>query len=223
MTPNAYSLREIKHARTKIALMSAFLERLRNSHFEDISIKEVCQSVEVSEGTFFNYFPEKINVITYYVNLMTMKVIWKARKKVPKDKYIALINTFFEALADELGAINITYQIISIIVIQHEKPKKAVIPDIEKQLVFPGLAGIEGISPLMMDEFFEECINGALNNGELPGRVNADNTLVSLLTIMVGTMIAVKFRDNIKNIKRQYLRQLRMLWTELGVRNQKGQ
>lgn len=221
MTKREYSLREKKHARTKIALMNSFIERLRNSRFEDISVRDVCKSAEVSEGTFFNYFPEKIDVITYYVNLMTMKVIWKARQKSPKGKYIALINAFFEGLADEFTKINIKYEIISIMIVQHEKPKKAVIPDIEKHLVFPDLAGIENISPLLIDEFLRECMEGALKNSELPGSVNIDNALVSLMTIMVGTMIAVKFSD-IKNIKYQYLRQLQILWTELGVKKQRG-
>jgi AcrR family transcriptional regulator len=221
MAGKEYSLREKKHARTKIALMNAFTERLRNSRFEDISIREVCKSAEISEGTFFNYFPGKIDVITYYVNLMTMKIIWKAQKKAPRCKYIALIKAFFEELADEFARINIKYEIISIIVTQHEKPKKAVISNVEKHLFFPDLDGIEDISPLLMDEFFRECMEGALKNGELPGRVNIDNALVSLMTIMVGTMIAVKFSD-IKNIKYQYMRQLQILWTELGVKKQKG-
>jgi len=221
MTGKEYSLREKKHARTKIALMNAFMERLQNCRFEDISIREVCKSAEISEGTFFNYFPEKIDVITYYVNLMTMKIIWKARQKASTGKYIALLNAFFEEMADEFSKINIKYEIISIIVVQHEKPKKAVIPDIEKHLFFPDFAGIEDISPLLIDEFFKECMEGALKSGELPGSVNIDNALVSLMTIMVGTMIAVKF-SNIKNIKYQYLRQLQILWTELGVKKQKG-
>ena len=227
MTKRDYSLREKKHARTKIALMNAFIERLRNSRFENISIKDVCKSAEISEGTFFNYFPEKIDVITFYVNLMTMKVIWKAQKKAPKGKYIALINAFFEELADEFTKLDITYELISIMVVQHEKPKKTTISDIEKNLVFPDLAGIEDISPLLIDEFFRECMEGALKNGELPGSINIDNALVSLMTIMVGTMIAVKFSDvvkfrDVKNVKHHYLRQLQMLWTGLGVKKQRG-
>ena len=221
MNPNDYSLREVKHARTKIALMNAFIERLRNSRFEDISIKDVCKNAEISEGTFFNYFPEKIDVITYYVNLMTMELIWKARQKAAKGRSIALLNAFFETLADDLIKINIKYELISIMIVQHERPKKAAISDIEKHLVFPDLAGIEDISPLLIDEFFRECMEGALKNGELPGSVNIDDALVSLITIMVGTMIAIKF-SNIKNIKHQYLRQLQILWAELGVKQQKG-
>ena len=227
MTKRDCSLREKKHARTKIALMNAFIERLRNSRFENISIKDVCKSAEISEGTFFNYFPEKIDVITYYVNLMTMKLIWKARQKTQKGKYIALINAFFKEMADEFTALDITYELISIMVVQHEKPKKTALTDIEKHLVFPDLAGMENISPLLIDEFFRECMEGALKNGELPGSVNIDNTLVSLVTIMVGTMIAVKFSDvvkfrDVKSVKHHYLRQLQMLWTGWGVKKPRG-
>jgi AcrR family transcriptional regulator len=227
MTRREYPLREIKHARTKIALMSAFIERLRHSRFEDISIKDVCRSAEISEGTFFNYFPEKIDVITYYVNLMTMKIIWKARQKAPKGRFIALINAFFEEMANECTKLDITYELISIMVVQHEKPKKVAFPDIEKHLVFPELVDIEDVAPLLIDEFLRECMERALKNGELPRSVNIDNAMVSLMTIMVGTMIAVKFSDvvkfrNVKNIEHHYLRQLQMLWTELGVKKQRG-
>ncbi|MCK9623096.1 MAG: TetR/AcrR family transcriptional regulator, partial [Methylobacter sp.] len=195
MNPNEYSLREVKHARTKIALMKAFIERLRHSRFEDISIKDVCRSAEISEGTFFNYFPGKIDVITYYVNLMTMKFIWKARQKAPNGNSIALIGAFFEEMAGEITKLDITYELISIMVVQHERPKKAAISDIEKHLVFPDLAGIEDISPILIDEFFRRCMEGALKNGELPGSVNIDDAVVSLITIIVGTMIAIKFNS----------------------------
>jgi len=221
MVKKEYSLREKKHARTKIALMKAFLERLRYSRFENISIKEVCKNVEVSEGTFFNYFPEKIDLITYYVNLMTMKMIWNARRKVPRGRCLALINAFFEEMADEFTKVNIAYELISIMVVQHARPKKAMITDVEKRLVFPDLSGIEDVPPLFIDEFLRECIEQALNNGELPGRVNINDALVSLMAINIGTPIAVKFHDA-KSVKYHYLRHLQLLWKELGAKKQRG-
>ena len=223
MTMRDYSLREKKHARTKIALMNAFIERLHNSRFEDISIKEVCNSVEVSECTFFNYFPGKIDVIIYYVNFMTMKIIWEARKKAPKGKYIALINAFLKELADNCAKRNIVDELMSLMLVHHEWPAIAVISGIEKHLVFPDLDGIEDIAPLLIDDFFRECLERALKNGEFPASVNIDNALVSLMTIMAGTLIAVKFSDIVKSrdskrVKYHYLRQLQILWADLGVK-----
>ncbi len=221
MNTSEYTLRELKHARTKLALMQAFIERLRHSRFDDISIKDVCKSAEISEGTFFNYFPGKTDVIIYYVTLMNIGIVWKAQKKTPQGQYIALINAFFNEIADEFIRINIKYELISIFIVQHEKPKALVIPDIEKRLMFPDFAGIERIDTYLMEEFFLKCVEGARGNGELPGNVNIGNALVSLMTIMVGTMIAVKFRD-VKNIHYQYTRQLQILWKELGVKQSKG-
>lgn len=222
MAKKEYSLREKKYARTKITLMKAFLMRLQKDRFEKISVRDVCRSAEVSEGTFFNYFPQKIDVITYYVGLMAVMFIWKARKRAFRGRYIALLNAFFEELADAVAGINITYELISIMVVQHEKPKAARISNIEKRLFFPHLDGIENIHPLMMDEFFRECLELARENGELPRQVNIDDALVSLMTIMAGTMIAVKF-SNIKNIKGHYRRQLQTLWRELGSIKKKDQ
>ncbi len=228
MNSTKYSLRERKHARTKLALMSAFIERLRKARFEHISIRAVCKSVEVSESTFFNYFPEKIDVITYYINLMTLKIVWKARQKSPRGQYIALLTAFFEEMADEFNNANIAYQLISIMLVQQEKPKTSFISDIEKRLFFPELAGIEHIGPLFIDEFFRDCLDRAQKNGECPGGVNIANAWVSLMAILVGTLIAVKFSaagkyGGVKSVKYHYLRQLQRLWTELDVKNRKGQ
>ncbi len=227
MNSTKYSLREKKHARTKISLMNAFIKRLRKARFEDISIRAVCKSVEVSEGTFFNYFPEKIDVITYYINLMTLKIIWKARQKSPPGKYIALLNAFFEEMADEFNNVNIAYEIISIMVVQQERPKKNFIADVDKRLVFSDLAGIEHVTPLFIDEFFRDCLEGARKNGECPGNVNIDDVLVSLMVIHIGTLIAVKVSavgkfGGVKSVNYHYLRQLQLLWAELGVKNEKG-
>ena len=76
MRVKEYSLREKKHARTKIAIMNAFIKRLEKTRFDDISIREICKSVEVSEGTFFNYFSEKIDIINYYSHLLFLKIFW---------------------------------------------------------------------------------------------------------------------------------------------------
>lgn len=221
MNPNEYSLREVKHARTKIALMKAFIEHLRHASFENVSIKDVCRRAEISEGTFFNYFPEKIAVVTYYVNLMTIKLIWKVRQKDFQGRNIFLINAFFEEMAAEFSVINIKYELISIMLIQRAKPQKTAISAVEKQIFFPDLAGIEAIEAILPEEFFRECLAAALKNGELPEKVDLANVLISLKTIMVGAMIAIKFSD-VRSLKDQYMRQLAMLWRDVGAKQAKG-
>jgi len=215
-----YSLREKKHAKTKIAIMDAFIKRLEKTRFDDISIRQICKSVEVSEGTFFNYFPEKIDIINYYMNFMFLEVVAKARKDAPQGKYLLLINATFARLAEELLKYNnIVYQMISLMIVQRERPKTVAISNLERQIYFPGSEGIENVRVMLVDDFLRECLIGAVKNGELAKNIKIDDVLVSLMTILSGTLLAAKFAD-IKDRSYHYMRQLGFLWNGLGAKRQ---
>lgn len=217
MKAKGCSLREKKYARTKIAIMNAFMERLKHSRFEDISIKKVCGDAEVAEGTFFNYFPEKIDVIRYYLFLTTAKIVWKARRETPAGSYLLLIDTVFRQLAEEVYNNNLTYQIISVLLAQNERPRKITISALEKKLVFPDCPGIEETSPVLFEEWFRECVILAQKNGEIPETVNVDDLVISLMTIMCGTLLAIRFVDS-DSRGCHYTRQLQALWRGVGAK-----
>jgi len=128
-----------------------------------------------------------------------------------------LINTVFSKLAEELNNVNIIYQLIAILTIQQERPKKITITDLEKQLAFPGYPGIENIPSIFIDDFLKECLKGALKNKELPKNTDINDVLVSLLAILGGTLLAAKL-GNIKDRTYHYMRQLKLLWKGLGVK-----
>jgi len=211
MNVKKYSLRETKHAKTKIAIMNAFIKRLEKTRFDDISIREICKSIEISEGTFFNYFSEKIDIINYYAYLFFLKIFWKTQNEVPPGKCFASIEAVFKNMAAELNNINIMHQIISIVIMQREKPKAITISNIEKHFAFPDYDGIEDIPTIFIDDFFRERLKVALKNGELPKKTNIDDVLVSLMTILGGTLLAAKF-TNIKDRAYHYMRQLNVIW-----------
>lgn len=214
-----YSLRERKHAQTKIALVNAFIDKLQTTRFDDIMIQEICHSVQVSEGTFFNYFHEKVDIVLYYTHLLLVKIIWKAQKENKSKKYLDLINTIFEITAEELKNLNVIYQIISTIIIQNEKPRNIVISNIEKQSAFPDCPNIEKIPSWSIDESFKEYLKKAVKNGELPKNTNTDDVLISLITIMIGTLLIAK-TENIQDINYHYKRQIQYLWQGLGIKHQ---
>lgn len=210
------SLREKKHAKTKLAIMNAFMERLKQRRFDDISIKKVCEDAEVAEGTFFNYFPEKIDVICYYVRLMTLKTIWKARKSVSSGRYLPLIEALFNQLSQELDNDKLTYQILAALLAQSERPKNIAVSELEKSMAFPDCPGIEETPAVVLDEWFTECVSRARKNGELPLKTRVNDVVVSLMTIISGTLLAVRFCDS-KDCGYHYKRQLEALWQCIGA------
>ena len=211
------TLREKKHARTKIAIMTAFINALEKTKFDDISIRQICKEVEISEGTFFNYFSEKIDIIHYYSQLFFIKIIWRAKESVPQEKFPDFINAVFQNMAEELGNVNVAYQMLSLLIVQKEKPKKMVITDIERHIVFPDCAGIENIPVVLIDEYLKSWLKDAHNKGLIPSSIDIDDLLVSLITILTGTILALKY-ENLKGKSYHYLRQLNILWKSLGIK-----
>ncbi len=55
--------REMKKARTRVALVEAALELFRERGFEDTTIDDIAARAEVSRRTFFRYFPTKEMVV----------------------------------------------------------------------------------------------------------------------------------------------------------------
>ena len=211
------SLREIKHARTKLGLMNAFVERLKDSDFDDISVRQICRDAEVAEKTFFNYFPEKISVVDYYIQLRTLRTVFLARKALSGGKYLDLIDRVFSRMGEELNDSDVIYQIISVLLIRGPHRANVDVGAFEKQLAFPDCKGIEELPAIRLEDWIRECVAAARKNGELPLRTNIDDLVVSLITILTGTLLATRVQDTGKR-DYHYMRQLRALWQGLGVR-----
>lgn len=223
MAGKEYSLREIKHARTKITIMKIFIAALEKARYDDISIRCICRDAEISEGTFFNYFPEKIDIIHFFIQAILLKAIWQSRQFVPERHKLVLIETVFENLAGSINNANIMYQLIAAMMDQRELPKRGGVAPIERELLFPGCTGIEGVRDSGMEEFLTDCLKGAVKNGEIPKNANIDDMVVSLVTILTGTLLATKFADkDNNNIVYHFKRQLAILWSGIGGTARRG-
>lgn len=213
-----YSLRQRKHAKTKIAIMKAFIQSMEKTQFELISVRQICESIDISEGTFFNYFPQKINIIYYYVRLMTLRVIWKAQRQACEGTRLDLINAVFQGVAEEASKINITHRLVAVLgTHQGERPSENIVSDLEKKLVFPHCPGIDHIRPVLIDDFLKKCLKEAREQGELPKNTDLNDAVIFLLAILAGTLMAAPL-GSVKDYKHYYTRQLQAVWKGLGAK-----
>jgi AcrR family transcriptional regulator len=217
MEEQQFSLRERKHAKTKVALTMAFVERLKSARLDDISIKEVCDSVDVSEATFYNYFPAKIDLIYYYQQLMDLKIIWETQKRAKRDSFLDRIDVMVDVLVKELNHPYLIYELFSIFVGQKVKPKHIDIPRAERLYAFPKSKGIEDIPVMSLEDFLYSNLKEAVQHGELPRDVDLSDTMIFLLTIIIGVPLAISY-DKFNTLGAYYKKQLSFLWKGLGRR-----
>lgn len=60
------TLRELNFAKTRHKILQTFLELNIKKDYEKLTVDDICDMAEISRGTFFNYFPTKEHIYTYY-------------------------------------------------------------------------------------------------------------------------------------------------------------
>ncbi|MBL8019637.1 MAG: TetR/AcrR family transcriptional regulator [Leptospirales bacterium] len=69
-----FSVREIKFARARLGVLQAFARMLKKTDYRDIRIKDLSRVCEISEPSFYNYFPQKDDLFLYFISLWSVDV-----------------------------------------------------------------------------------------------------------------------------------------------------
>ncbi|HRW58747.1 MAG TPA: TetR/AcrR family transcriptional regulator [Chlamydiales bacterium] len=208
------SLREKKFIKVKWALVDAFIERLKKTKFDQISIKDVCLEAEVSEATFYNYFPKKIDVIFNYLAAQILKLKWKIhtdKKRNPIQK----IDSIFESIANYLKQPYLLIEMVSAIS-QYKLHKKPLINlnSAEKRILCPDFPGIEDVSIVTIKEIIKDLIEEAKISKLIISEISSEDLSLVLHSILVGTPFTLG-ELGFKDLVEKYKLHLSIIWDRL--------
>ena len=100
---DALPLRQRKFARTKLGLLEAAMAAIRDRPLDEVTVRELCEAVEISPAGFFNYFPKKTDLLVYYVQLWSIEMAWHGRRLAEQRGGLAAIEEVF-AMISPIGA-----------------------------------------------------------------------------------------------------------------------
>lgn len=209
------SLRERKYAQTKIALMKAAIQRLSKTPFESLSVKGLCDSVPVSEATFFNYFPRKSDLLAYIAQLWVLEVAWHGQQVARETPGLPVIQSVFDRTAQQIQAQpRLMGELIAWQARLREKPELAPLTLAERQLAFPDLEGIDETSGAGLEALLAANVQKAIERNDLPGNTPLNTVMAALLSIYYGVPLALRLA-NPAAIGNMYRQQLLLLWAGL--------
>ncbi len=100
-------LRERKKQKTKAAIQRAALRLFKRQGYEETTVEQIAAAADISESTFFNYFPSKEDVVIYdeydpqiFAALATGKHDEPLAKSI--EKLIGTLGDVFEADRDAI-------------------------------------------------------------------------------------------------------------------------
>jgi len=133
MPQTILSLREKKYATQKLKILDTFDEKLKTKVLADISVKEICKELEISEMTFFNYFGSKKEVLVYYIELWSLEM----QELIKDAKPIEAIYLIFEQTAKTIEKNpNLFMEIVASMALQGMAKKEISIGKAERILRF---------------------------------------------------------------------------------------
>lgn len=220
-----FSLREKKKAMTRLAILDAVINRLNDKPLADITIEDICEDVQMSKGTFFQYFPQKTDVLVFYGLLWNLEAMWMATCSPDLSPGVAAIEHIFSILGRQVEAHpQLWMELVSVRALQPKKfaemgtRKSHQIPEVERLIRFPGLEGIESIPEGNFRQFFLYNLNAAIRKKELPETTDIDMAFMSLASIFYGIPLMSFDKDPV-NCSAAFKKQIALVWNGLKACN----
>lgn len=196
-----FSLRDRKYAATKKVIFDEVVKQLADKTLDDVAVKQVCEQVQISEATFFNYFPSKADVMAMYAQLWMMRVGWYLYQSQQQGSGgLETIKLFFEQTAAMMVQ---TPGVMNEFVIQYARRRHDWhMPDLtgaELALHFPEFTDV-AVTP-MKDAYTWLLDNAqiAMAYDELPEETDVAMFVMLLMNVLIGTPIMLQ-QLNIEDI-----------------------
>ncbi len=211
------SLRQRKFAKTRLALAEAVTNHLEAAAFETLSVKALSERVQISEATFFNYFPKKEDLIVYLDRLWTLELNWYGRQAAQQGKGLAVIESLFRYTAIQIQKKpGLMAEIISHEALSRQRSEGPEITPAERMMAFSDLDGIEELSDESLEGLLRSSLESAIEQGDLPANTAISAAMVGLVSVFYGVPLAIQ-HTNAAAIGTMYRQQLELLWGGLQV------
>ncbi len=218
-----FSLRERKKAQTRLSILDSVIKRLYDKPLVNITIEEICDDVQISRGTFFQYFPQKTDVFVLYGLLWNLEALWLATKTPNISPGINALEYVFKKHSQKVDEHpRLWMEIIAIRALephtfaQMGSRERDKISPAERAIRFPDYKGIESIPEGNFKRLFQGNLKAAIEKGELPESTDVKSAYLSLACIFYGVPL-MSFDKPKMNCASAYQKQLRILWKGLGA------
>ncbi|VAW86587.1 hypothetical protein MNBD_GAMMA17-227 [hydrothermal vent metagenome] len=219
-------LRERKYARTKLALVNATIQRLEATPMEEITVNSLCDDIEISEATFFNYFAKKGDLLDYYMQLWTLEIAWKIRNSGQSG--IAAIDTLFATAAQQFQQHpGLMGEVLARLARLREKSAPQPIGRAERHRAFEKViteenaSEIEALNVSGLDALLVSALQQAISKGELPSNTHVPTAMLGLVSLFYGIPLLLRM-GNPDIIPVSYRQQLAIFWQGMRAASQRA-
>ena len=181
-------LRKEKAARLKLNVLDSTMKLIGKKSFDDLYVDEICQKVKISKVTLFKYFPQKEDILLYYLRIWCLKRAVELREK-PKEGMQAIL-FIFDKMSEECEAHpGIVLRLFAYLTDLRRPPKPFVVRVEEKKILFPEISDIQTVEIQSIDQMFEKFMLEAIFKKEVTKTGSTRDMTNLFATILYGSVV----------------------------------
>ncbi|WP_228728329.1 TetR/AcrR family transcriptional regulator [Brevibacillus composti] len=188
MTVQKIPLREWKKAKTKQALLQACLELIGERSFRHVYVEDICRRAEVSKVTFFKFFPQKEDLLLYFMCLWLTDRLMELAES-PKRGTQALRHLFQKVDESAREVPGIMLSLIGFLSEVKMHPCMPELSDAEIHLYYPGKEEQARAIVPDLQHLFQRCVEEAIADGEIAEGRGVEEMVIGLFTIFYGAYL----------------------------------
>ncbi len=174
----------------------------------DLPVEAICSAVEVSRVTFFNYFPQKADLLNYFLRVWCLE---RAVEQLQEPlRGVAAIERIFLRGAQARDASSVFLNLISWIASLSAPPPEFEVTPAERHVLYPDEPAVQELQIPHLREMLARHIAEARADGEIKSRLPERELVALLLTVLYGAPLALHVSGE-KDLYRRYRSHLRLL------------
>jgi AcrR family transcriptional regulator len=184
------SLRKEKSARLKVHILEQALKYVGKRSFDDLYVDDICEKVKISKVTFFKYFPQKEDVLMYYLRIWCLHRAVELKDK-PKEG-LQGIYYLFERMADEYEQRpGVLLSMVGYLADMKRAIKPFPVKPEEKQLLYPHLPDVQQLEMQSLEQMLERFTLDAVFKKEIT-RTTATRDVANLfMATLIGSVVTM--------------------------------
>lgn len=202
-------IREKKSARIKLNILHASTQLLGKRSFNDLYVDEICERVRISKVTFFKYFPQKDDILLYYLRVWCLDRAVELHHQHKEG--IAGIRYLFDKVADTFERNpGLILNLISYFTSFSRPPSPFPLKLIERKMLYPQEGDMHQIQILSIPQMMEKFLLEAIFKKQITLSSDTRELASVFLTLLYGSVVTAHleqispirgfFRRNIDNM-----------------------
>ncbi|UII19747.1 TetR/AcrR family transcriptional regulator [Fulvivirga ligni] len=181
-------LRERKSAKIKLDILISSKQLVGKNSFEELFVDDICEKAGISKVTFFKYFPQKDDVLLYYLR------IWCLDRAIdlhhnPKEG-IAGIYFLFDKMAETIEKNpGLILNLISYFTSLKRPPSPFPLKPVEREILYPNEKDIKKIEILSIPQMMEKFLLEAIFKKEITTISDTADLANLFVSLMYGSIV----------------------------------